>query len=159
MDIVNIARVAHEVNKAYCESQGDFSQLIWEEAPEWQRDSAIAGVELHMASNVGPEISHENWRKHKLADGWVYGPVKDPEKKRHPCMVPFEELLVPLCMACRYVSRSFSFGSPSASILMVESTLDSSSSMVCAIHTFYFCVVFSSCSSESMFDSVSERLQ
>lgn len=92
MDIMDIARVAHEVNRAYCESQGDFSQLNWEEAPEWQRDSAIAGVELHMANNVGPEKSHENWREHKLADGWVYGPAKDPEKKQHPCMVPFEEL-------------------------------------------------------------------
>jgi hypothetical protein len=28
----------------------------------------------------------------KLADGWKYGPVKYPEKKEHPCMVPFAEL-------------------------------------------------------------------
>lgn len=28
----------------------------------------------------------------KANDGWVYGPVKDPEAKTHPCMVPFDEL-------------------------------------------------------------------
>ena len=30
----------------------------------------------------------------KLADGWVYGEVKDPVKKEHPCLVAFEELPV-----------------------------------------------------------------
>ena len=39
-----------------------------------------------------PEESHENWRKVKDAEGWVYGPVKDAEAKTHPCMVPYEEL-------------------------------------------------------------------
>jgi hypothetical protein len=28
----------------------------------------------------------------KKADGWVYGEVKDPEKKEHPCLVEYEEL-------------------------------------------------------------------
>ena len=30
--------------------------------------------------------------KQKLDDGWKYGPVKDAEKKEHPCLVPFEQL-------------------------------------------------------------------
>jgi len=30
----------------------------------------------------------------KLSDGWGYGETKDPEKKEHPCMVPFNELPV-----------------------------------------------------------------
>jgi hypothetical protein len=25
-------------------------------------------------------------------DGWKYGPVKDPEKKEHPCFVPYDRL-------------------------------------------------------------------
>jgi hypothetical protein len=28
----------------------------------------------------------------KEADGWKHGPVKDPEKKEHPCMVPYGQL-------------------------------------------------------------------
>jgi hypothetical protein len=43
-----IAMVAHEVNKAYCQSIGDNSQPTWREAPEWQTDSAINGVEHHV---------------------------------------------------------------------------------------------------------------
>jgi hypothetical protein len=30
--------------------------------------------------------------EHKEKYGWVYGEVKDAEKKTHPCMVPYEKL-------------------------------------------------------------------
>ena len=40
----------------------------------------------------GPEASHESWMKQKLEEGWKYGPVKDPERKEHHCIVPFDQL-------------------------------------------------------------------
>ena len=87
------ARVAHEVNKAYCESLGDMSQQHWEEAALWQRQSAKSGAAVALACDaVGPGDSHADWLTMKQNDGWVYGPVKDPKKKEHPCMVPFDEL-------------------------------------------------------------------
>ena len=88
-----IARVCHEVNRAYCEALGDLSQPTWENAPDWQRDSAAMGVDLHLDNpNAGPEASHESWMAQKVADGWKYGETKDPEAKTHPCMVPFADL-------------------------------------------------------------------
>lgn len=85
-----IARVCHEANRAYCESTGDTSQLAWDDAPEWQRQSAIRGAEF---TQNCPDISaagqHEKWWADKKADGWVYGPEKDAEAKTHPCMVPY----------------------------------------------------------------------
>ena len=39
-----------------------------------------------------PELLHEAWCSSKRRDGWTYGPVKDPERKTHPCLVPYEEL-------------------------------------------------------------------
>lgn len=88
-----IARVAHEINKAYCEAIGDYSQTSWEDAPDWQRESAVLGVEFHRNNpDAGPEASHESWLAVKLEDGWKYGPVKDPDKKEHPCCVAFDDL-------------------------------------------------------------------
>lgn len=88
-----IARVAHEVNKAYCEALGDESQVSWEEAPQWQRDSAIQGVKLHIEHpEAGPEASHESWMAQKVAEGWTWGPIKDPQEKKHYCIVPFNDL-------------------------------------------------------------------
>lgn len=88
-----IAKVCHEVNRAYCLSIGDESQLPWNDAPEWVKDSARAGVALHSADlSLGPEASHEAWMRHKLADGWVFGWEKNAERKEHPCLVPFDAL-------------------------------------------------------------------
>jgi hypothetical protein len=85
------ARAAHEVNRAYCLAMGDASQVPWEEAPEWQKSSARNGVAGALSGNT-PEQSHEGWLAEKAATGWRYGPVKDPEKKEHPCFVPYSEL-------------------------------------------------------------------
>ena len=85
------ARAAHEANRAYCIALGDMSQVPWESAPEWQKSSARIGVHGVLAGN-GPEASHESWLAEKTVTGWKYGPVKDPEKKEHPCFVPYAEL-------------------------------------------------------------------
>jgi hypothetical protein len=53
--------------------------------------SALRGVEGVLAGN-GPEQSHESWLAEKKADGWRYGPIKDPAAKTHPCFVPYAEL-------------------------------------------------------------------
>lgn len=93
MKIEEIAQVAHEINRAFCQSIGDSSQPYWEFAPEWQKESAISGVKFHIANpEAAPSNSHENWLKDKEADGWKYGPIKDPIKKEHPCFVTYEEL-------------------------------------------------------------------
>jgi len=88
-----IARVAHEVNRAYCQALGDWSQPAWEDAPDWQKDSACHGVDLHLGDpTAGPEASHNSWMAQKIADGWIYGPHKSPDIKQHPCIVAFEKL-------------------------------------------------------------------
>ena len=93
ISVLTAAKAAHEANKEYCESIGDDSQLGWADAPDWQKESAVAGVQFHMDNpDAGDSASHDNWMAQKVADGWVYGEEKDPEAKTHPCMVPFEEL-------------------------------------------------------------------
>ena len=87
------ARAAHEVNRAYCLALGDTSQPSWEDAPDWQKSSARNGVKGALAGNT-PEQSHESWLAEKAATGWKYGPVKDPERKEHPCFVPYDQLPV-----------------------------------------------------------------
>jgi alpha-D-ribose 1-methylphosphonate 5-triphosphate synthase subunit PhnH len=88
-----IAKLAYEANAAYCRSIGDTSQPAWENAPEWQKTSVINGVRFHIENPIArASTSHENWLNEKQANGWHYGPEKDPERKTHPCMVPFDEL-------------------------------------------------------------------
>lgn len=94
MESLEIARICHQANKAYCESLGDRSQVDWEDAPEWQRQSALAGVLFRETypHEGGYASCHNNWKKDKIAAGWVYGEVKDAELKTHPCIVEWYEL-------------------------------------------------------------------
>lgn len=95
MDSVQVAKVAHEVNRAYCQAIGDDSQPRWDDAPDWQAKSAILGVEFHRNNpDAGPSASHESWLKEKELDGWIFGPVKNPETKEHPCFVHYSQLPV-----------------------------------------------------------------
>ncbi len=93
MDISQVAKLCHNVNRTWCEMNGDDSQPPWGEAPAWQVESAINGVKFHLDNpDASPSHSHENWLKEKEAAGWVYGEIKDAEARTHPCFVPFEEL-------------------------------------------------------------------
>ena len=95
MTVEQLAQVAHEINKAYCESLGDDSQKEWDNADDWQRVSAIHGVDFHLNNpDATPSLSHEVWYREKLDAGWTYGPTKDAEKKEHPCMLPYALLPV-----------------------------------------------------------------
>ena len=93
MEVEDIAKICHIANKALCENVGDFTQNIWDLAPAWQKDSAINGVKFHLNNPHAPaSSSHNEWMKEKVDAGWKYGPVKDPEKKEHPCIVDFDKL-------------------------------------------------------------------
>jgi len=88
-----IAQVCHEANAAYCRVIGDATQRSWNEAEQWQRDSAIKGVEFAQANpNAPASAQHDAWLADKAADGWTYGPLKDPSTKQHPCIVPYAGL-------------------------------------------------------------------
>ena len=90
--IIEAAAIAsHEANRAYCRANGDYSLDNWHDSPEWQRVSVRQGV-LGVIAGNNPEKSHESWLAVKSATGWKWGPVKDPEKKEHPCMVPYDHL-------------------------------------------------------------------
>ena len=40
-----------------------------------------------MAENV-----HEVWAKARIEQGWTYGEVRNDDKKKHPCLIPYSEL-------------------------------------------------------------------
>lgn len=68
--VEHIAQIAHEANRAYCQTIGDFSQLSWDNAPDWQRESAIAGVVFLQGNpDATPADSHASWLT--LKEVWV----------------------------------------------------------------------------------------
>lgn len=50
-------------------------------------DDDLIALSERIAKNT-----HEVWAAGRIADGWSYGPVRDDVQKKHPCLVPYEEL-------------------------------------------------------------------
>lgn len=72
--------------------QGDPApSLPWESETRELRDGVIANV-AYARDGVTTAALHEAWVRDKLAHGWTLGPVKDPQAKTHPCMLPYGEL-------------------------------------------------------------------
>jgi hypothetical protein len=92
--VLAIAKMCHEVNRAYCKALRE-EQPTWETAPKWQVDSAIKGVAFHILNPDAPaSASHDSWMSEKVVNGWKYGKEKCEKQKTHPCMVPFHHLPV-----------------------------------------------------------------
>jgi hypothetical protein len=92
-----IAELCHEANRAYCRiAMHDETQKPWNEAAEWQRESAVNGVAFARSGGATPAEQHAAWSADKFAAGWVFGPEKNPDAvpPTHPCLVPYDELPV-----------------------------------------------------------------
>lgn len=88
-----IAKICHEANRGIQVAANDPAvSPAWDDAPAWQRGSAIEGVIAVASGTADPVALHDSWAASKVADGWVYGPVKDEAAKTHPCLVAYDEL-------------------------------------------------------------------
>lgn len=46
---------------------------------------------LELSEKLAENV-HEVWAQGRIDDGWRYGPVRDDERKLHPCIVPYDKL-------------------------------------------------------------------
>lgn len=49
--------------------------------------------ELEMLVEQMSKNVHEVWAETRIQQGWTYGQQRDDERKTHPCLVPYDELL------------------------------------------------------------------
>ena len=47
----------------------------------------LSSLVEQMAKNV-----HEIWAETRISQGWTYGSERNDAEKKHPCLVPYEEL-------------------------------------------------------------------
>lgn len=88
-----VARVMYEANRALASSFGDTSHAPWEDVGQETINHFIRGVEAVLANpTMTAKEGHDFWVADHVARGWSWGPTKDRENKKHPCLVPFEEL-------------------------------------------------------------------
>lgn len=48
--------------------------------------------ELNLLVEKMSKNCHEVWAKTRMNQGWTYGSARNDAMKKHPCLVPYEEL-------------------------------------------------------------------
>lgn len=48
--------------------------------------------ELNELAELIAKNVHEVWSANRMREGWTYGPERNDAEKKHPCLVPYEEL-------------------------------------------------------------------
>lgn len=56
----------------------------------------LSSVDLHesliqLSERIAENV-HEVWAKARIDEGWTYGEKRDDIHKKHPCLVPYDEL-------------------------------------------------------------------
>jgi hypothetical protein len=66
----------------------------WHKRDEKFKRQFLDIIEKYCALEVlpTPKEAHDSWWQSYIDMGWVYGKVRDAERKTHPDMVPFEDL-------------------------------------------------------------------
>ncbi len=93
MDELTAARVAREAIRAYQHAIGDQVSTDWEQADQWQRESAQTAVRLVRAGTTPAEL-HGAWVADRRHRGWRH--PSEPEATTAPCvhrnLTPYDSL-------------------------------------------------------------------
>jgi len=52
----------------------------------------VLAADIQALTELLARNAHDAWASRRLAEGWTYGPERDDARKRHPCLVPYEQL-------------------------------------------------------------------
>ena len=49
-------------------------------------------IELVQLTEKLAENAHDHWALQRLGDGWTLGPERNDAQKKHPCLIPYDQL-------------------------------------------------------------------
>lgn len=88
--LIDIAKVAHQANRAFLNTLGDTSEKDWENLSEEAKKETAEQVEFSLQNeHVGAEAHHIAWMNEMKEKGYTHGEVGD---MKHPLLVPFDLL-------------------------------------------------------------------
>ena len=61
--------------------------VVGDAGADIQLPEELEALVEEMAKNV-----HEVWAETRIKQGWTYGPERNDKQKKHPCLIPYEEL-------------------------------------------------------------------
>jgi len=97
MQDLNIIRAIFVYEAARLEAKISRRRIVpecWDDRDEAFKKQFLKVIKRQCGNDKFPnaEIAHDSWWREHERMGWRYGSERDPTKKIHPDMVPFDEL-------------------------------------------------------------------
>lgn len=54
--------------------------------------NVILSPDVYQLTELLAKNTHEVWARQRMSEGWTFGSQRDDTHKKHPCLVPYEEL-------------------------------------------------------------------
>lgn len=88
-----IAEVSYEAIRAYSYTLGEPLRAPWDHASEHRREATRRGVRGILLGHLrDARAAHDAWLSEHRAEGWNWGPIIDEHTRRHPALLPYEQL-------------------------------------------------------------------
>ena len=89
--LVDIAQECHNKNNELMMMNGEEQNGNWDSL---DRHTKFINLKSVIKALENPDLTakdmHDEWMNNKIADGWKYGDVKDPELKTHPLIIDYD---------------------------------------------------------------------
>jgi len=91
-----IAMACYNVARAFAcatggAASGEIIPPLWEDLP-FSTKEVLRIVVLRARGGATARSVHKEWMVQKFSEGWIYGEMKNVEKKIHDHLVPYDEL-------------------------------------------------------------------
>ena len=91
--VEQIAKTAHAIHRAYCIEMNIPTQPKWDEVENDHKDVMFNSIRHILHGEIDSvQMSHDNFIKGKIENGWVYGEKYSLENKTNPRLVEFNKL-------------------------------------------------------------------
>jgi hypothetical protein len=81
-----------EDNRAAARRMGDVLAVAGLALSNEPGASAVSDDTFIAALEPMAEAEHRGWMAQRAQSGWTWGEVRDDDARRHPCMVPYQQL-------------------------------------------------------------------
>ncbi len=82
---------AIDANAAAVTAASSASTKIYNPTPVDTGDVILPAELLALTEKIAENV-HDVWATGRIAEGWIYGKYKNPERKTSPCLIPYDEL-------------------------------------------------------------------
>lgn len=100
--MLSYMRINHNNNRAiYNVGEQDMAKIkkqnrkrgtiMYTPTPANTKDIILDKDLLELTEKIAENV-HDVWAAGRIADGWTYGEQRDDAQKKHPCLVPYDQL-------------------------------------------------------------------